>query len=391
MNKIVPVGEVVKLSQGFAINKKTIHHMSDKPTKLKLLRIGDMKSGNFSVFVRDTIPEKFIVDKNDIIYTRTGRVGLVFRGFKGVIHNNCFSVTPKDTSILSNDYLYYALQTKEFFEEANAKASGAAQPDLTHSSFKSICISLPQIEVQEKIANTLKNYDELISINKKKINLLKETVLRCYNDVFSNDELTEKANNEGWEEKRIQDLCVRINSGGTPSRKNKNYWNPSSINWFKTGELKDGWLLDSEERISEIGLNNSSAKLFPKNTIMMAIYASPTLGKLGILTKESSCNQAAICMVVDEDIVSWQWMFLKLYDLRKEFNAIAKGAGQQNISGEAVKRKRVIVPPREIMKKFSSFVEPLFEEMLTLQKENNVLTEIKSEMLSKTISSKSKL
>lgn len=72
------IGTLVVLRQGFAINKKTSHHISEEPTPLHLLRIGDMKDGNFSIYVKDTIPEQFIAKKDDIIYTRTGQVGLVF-------------------------------------------------------------------------------------------------------------------------------------------------------------------------------------------------------------------------------------------------------------------------------------------------------------------------
>ena len=105
----------------------------------------------------------------------------------------------------------------------------------------------------------------------------------------------------------------------------------------------DCWLLDSSEKISEEGLSHSSAKLFPPNTILMAIYASPTLGRLGILTTEAACNQAALCLVANGSLISWQWLYQKLYELRDEFNAVAKGAGQQNISADVVKKKVIII------------------------------------------------
>lgn len=103
------IGELVTLRQGFAINKKTNYHISEKSTNLPLLRIGDMKDGAFKVFVRDTIPDKFIAKKSDVIYTRTGQVGAVFRGQLGVIHNNCFTVNTKDENYSpSRIYLLYA-------------------------------------------------------------------------------------------------------------------------------------------------------------------------------------------------------------------------------------------------------------------------------------------
>ena len=178
------IGDLVTLRQGFAINKKTNHHMSEEPTLLHLLRIGDMKDGNFSIFVRDTIPEKFIAKENDIIYTRTGQVGLVFRNQYGVVHNNCFTVTSNDEDVLSQQYLYYALQEESFYEEANSRATGAAQPDLPHGAFNSIEIFLPPVEVQRRITNILDAYNSLIDNNQKQIKLLEESAQRLYKEWF---------------------------------------------------------------------------------------------------------------------------------------------------------------------------------------------------------------
>lgn len=180
----VAIGKLVTLRQGFAINKKTSQHMSEEPTALHLLRIGDMKDGNFSMYVKDTIPEKFIAKESDIIYTRTGQVGLVFRKQHGVVHNNCFTVSTNDESVLNQEFLYYVLQEKSFYEEAISKATGAAQPDLPHGAFNSIQIFLPPIESQKKITRILNAYNELIENNQKQIKLLEESAQRLYKEWF---------------------------------------------------------------------------------------------------------------------------------------------------------------------------------------------------------------
>lgn len=180
----VEIGSLVTLRQGFAINKKTKHHISEEPTNLPLLRIADMKDGSRNVFVKDTIPAHFIAKSNDIIYTRTGQVGLVFTKQYGVIHNNCFTVTPNDERILDRKYLYYALQSEEFYTKANNLASGAAQPDLPHGAFNSINIFLPPIDTQTRIADILSAYDDLIENNQKQIKLLEEAAQRLYKEWF---------------------------------------------------------------------------------------------------------------------------------------------------------------------------------------------------------------
>ena len=391
--KKCPIGEVVTLRQGFAINAKSKHYMSKEETSLPLLRIADMKNGTKEVFVKEEIPQRFIAHPEDIIYTRTGNVGLVFRNNYGVMHNNCFSVTPNDADELSRDFLYYALQNKTFFDTANALARGAAQPDLPHTSFNSIEFAYPSLFVQERIAYILSRYDSLIENYQKQIKLLEEAAQRLYKEWFIDLHFPEHENTkivdgvpEGWEKKTIADVCTNISSGSTPSRSNKAYWENGTIKWVKTKELQDGWILDTEEYISQEGYNSSSTKMFPVNTILMAIYASPTLGRLGILSTDCCCNQAALGLIADENIISWQWLFWKLYELRDEFNAIARGAGQQNISGIVVKNKEIIIPDKGVIDGFTSVVSKMFEQQKSLSSQLRLLTEARDRLLPKLMS-----
>lgn len=213
----VEIGSLVSLRQGFAINKKTSHHMSNEPTKLHLLRIGDMKDGNFSIFVKDTIPEKFVAKESDIIYTRTGQIGLVFRRQHGVVHNNCFTVTTNNEEVLYQPFLYYVLQEDAFYEEAISRATGAAQPDLPHGAFNAIQIYLPPVEKQIKITEILDAYDNLIENNQKQIKLLEEAAQRLYKEWFVDlrfpgYEDTEIVDGipDGWKKMLIGDLIGKV-------------------------------------------------------------------------------------------------------------------------------------------------------------------------------------
>ena len=208
-----PIGNVVTLRQGFAINAKSKHYMSDTPTRLPLLRIADMKSGKKEIFVKEDIPQRFIASNEDIIYTRTGNVGLVFRNKYGVVHNNCFTVTPQDEREISRDFLYYALKDKNFYDKANALARGAALPDLPHSSFCSIELSFPSLSKQHRIATILSRYDSLIDNYQKQIKLLEEAAQRLYKEWFVNLRFPGHENTkivdgvpEGWEKKKLISL-----------------------------------------------------------------------------------------------------------------------------------------------------------------------------------------
>ena len=211
------IGDLVTLRQGFAINAKSKHYISKERTSLALLRIADMKSGSREIFIREDIPQNFIARAEDIVYTRTGNVGLVFRNNYGVVHNNCFTVTPNDEKALSRDFLYYLLQSKYFFEKANSLARGAAQPDLPHSLFNSIEISYPELDCQHRIATILSRYDSLIENYQKQIKLLEEAAQRLYKEWFVDLHFPGHENTkivdgvpEGWEKKKVGDMISKI-------------------------------------------------------------------------------------------------------------------------------------------------------------------------------------
>jgi type I restriction enzyme S subunit len=168
----IDLGSVVTLQQGFALNKKSDHHISLEKTKFALLKIGDLFNETESLFVKDTIPKQFLVDKNEIIYSRTGQVGHAFMGRKGVIYNNCFRVTANEK--IERIVLFYFLISPSIVETAKSLATGAAQPDLNHGAFKSIKINLAPIDIQHKFAVVFEQNLDIIYNLKNQNRLLKE-------------------------------------------------------------------------------------------------------------------------------------------------------------------------------------------------------------------------
>lgn len=268
--------------------------------------------------------------------------------------------------------------------------TGATIKHMPGEKLKQVLIDKPPLKEQKRIADILSAYDDLIENNQKQIKLLEEAAQRLYRQWFIDlrypgheTTLVVDGLPEGWRTVSIQDVCKNIGAGGTPSRSQKNFWENGNIDWFKTQELCDCWLFEASEKISEEGLKRSAAKMFPANSILMAIYASPTLGRLGILTKEACSNQAALCLQADESKVSNYWLYLKLFELRDRFNSIARGAGQQNISGIIVKETEITLPAYSVMENFTEMVKPFFEKQRTLQLQNISLTQTRDRLLPK--------
>lgn len=147
------LGDVCSLYQGIAINAKTKHALVEK-SELPLLRIKDLKNNTEEQYIDPkNFPKNALVNQDDIIYTRTGSLGLVFRGRKGVLHNNSFKVVPN--SKLDKDYLFIWLQNPIFKSKILDLALRAAQPDITHKIFKIQEISFPSIGEQQTIVHQL--------------------------------------------------------------------------------------------------------------------------------------------------------------------------------------------------------------------------------------------
>ena len=146
---------------------------------------------------------------------------------------------------------------------------------------------------------------------------------------------------EGWKWTRLGDVAD-WGSGGTPSRKNPEYYN-GSIPWIKTGELNESYIFDSEEKISEEAINHSSAKLFPKETVVLAMYGA-TIGKTAIFGIDASTNQACACAICHKDLDN-HYLFNFLKSKKDYFIYNAKGGAQPNISQEIIKDTIIPLPP----------------------------------------------
>lgn len=146
-----------------------------------------------------------------------------------------------------------------------------------------------------------------------------------------------------WPVKQLGDVC-HTTSGGTPSRTRADYFG-GSIPWIKSGDLTDGYIDSCEEKITETGLRNSSAKMFSKGTVLLAMYGA-TVGKLGMLSIEAATNQAVCGITPPEDIDRF-FLFYFLLSQRQDLINKSTGGAQPNISQKIVRELLLPVPPLE--------------------------------------------
>lgn len=141
---------------------------------------------------------------------------------------------------------------------------------------------------------------------------------------------------------RLGDIC-EIQSGGTPARSKRDYWENGTIPWVKISDIKGKHLENTEEFITDEGLKNSSAKVFPKGTILYTIFA--TLGETCILDIDAATNQAIAGITIKCDGVYREYLYYYLSSLKSEVNQMGRGVAQNNINMSILRNLPIQLPP----------------------------------------------
>ena len=162
-----------------------------------------------------------------------------------------------------------------------------------------------------------------------------------------------------WETKKMPDV-VKWSSGGTPKATVKEYYENGDIPWLIIGDLNDGIVNTSATKITELGLNNSSAKLVPAGTLLIAMYGS--IGKLGITGMECCTNQA-IAFAKEMYGVTTEYMFYYLSLMKSKLISLGKGGTQKNISLTVLNSIDVVVPPITEQQRIVDRIEELFSQL----------------------------
>ena len=236
---------------------------------------------------------------------------------------------------------------------------------------KSIVLPLPTIDTQvciiKDLSQKLTEVDKLIEVQQAQIEKLKEYKQSVITEAVTKgldptapmkDSGVEWIGKipEGWMMPKIK-YFSSVESGGTPDRTHFEYWN-GTINWFKTGELHNNEIFCSEEKITEKAIDKTAAKIFPENTILVAMYGQgKTRGMTALLKKESATNQACagIQLIKDGFIVEYLW-----WTLMGAYNSLrerASGSGQPNLSVSLISEFEIPMPSIEEQEKIIVYLK----------------------------------
>ena len=342
-------------------------HDSLNENSIILLRANNIDEGkiNFEdvVYVdKSKVSETQILRENDIlICASSGSKNLVGKAasFNGNIECTfgafCKVIRPRN---ILGSYLSAFFQSKYYRFHISQFANGANINNIKNEHINSFSIPERTLEEQKEISYKVFSLNRVIEKYNRELELLDELVKARFVEMFGgiNDSVV-------YPYKKLNEITIII-SGGTPKRDKPEYWEDGIIPWVKTTELKNNKITYVEEHITQKGLSESSAKLVPQGTVLIAMYGQgKTRGMTAYLNVEASTNQACACILPSEKINSvflWKYLEFSYVKLR----SLAKGAGQPNLNVNMIKEFSVLVPPLNLQEEYASFVEEVDKSRL---------------------------
>lgn len=413
MNNRRKLGELVDdIAMGpFGSNLKADNFIS---SGVPVIRGGNLNEGGFDdknfVFVSEEKAlslKRSLAFPNDLVFTHRGTIGQVGLIKKGKYPYYLVSQSQVKLSVNKNfldpKFLFYWFKSPIGQYELLKNSAQVGVPSIASptKSLKEIDISIPPLTTQKAIAEILSSLDDKIELNNQinqNLEALAQAIFKQWFVDFefpnengepyksSGGEMVDSELGEipkDWLIGKISDF-TKTTSGGTPSRKILDYYENGKIRWVKSKELNNSMFFDTEEKITEEGLKNSSAKLLPPYSVLIAMYGA-TVGQFGLITKEATCNQA-ICAVLPSEILPYSFNYLFFQNYRKQFEHFAVGSAQQNISQELIKSISIKIPPKGKMEYFHASLLPLLQKIESNCLENNSLIDLRNNLLPKLIS-----
>lgn len=399
----VLLGDYINIKHGYAFKGE---FFSETETEDVLVTPGNFKiGGGFKEdklkFYNGDYPGEYVLKPNDVIVTMTdlskmgdtlGYSALVpYNEKRRYLHNQRIGLVEFLSQEVLPSFIYWRLRSNDYQKFIVGSASGTTVKHTSPKTIKKYRFYLPPLPEQKAIADTLSCLDDKIELNNRSNKTLEEMAQAIFESCFVDFEPFQDGEFEdselgripkGWRVGTIDEFAKDMKNGGTPSRKKDNFWNSNDIPWIKTGEIKNSLIIKSEEHISCERLNNSSAKVLPYNSVLMAMYGA-TAGQVALLKFEASTNQACCAMICNS---ANKAIFLYLYLLANQshIESLAVGAAQQNLSKDTISKLKLTIPKDEMIE--SVIFDEIFICIENNLRENQTLTAIRDTLLPKLMS-----
>jgi len=368
----------------------------------KYVRITDLQDGQINwetvPYCKCEQPEQYLLSENDLLFARTGattgKTHLVRENPPNAVFAS-YLIRVRPQKSINPEYLYSFFQSDLYWSQVSDQKEGSAQPNVNGQKLSNIQVPIVDKQLQTAINEFLavvrlrqdgfdKELPELPSPLTEQRRIVAHIEALAAR-VAAAQSLRREADNEtelllaaqlknirhkllesNYPKKKFGDIA-QVTSGGTPSRDNLSYWG-GNIPWIKTGELVDGDIFEAEEHITEEGMKNSSAKLFPPETILIALYGQgQTRGRTARLMIEATTNQACCAILPTPEILeprfTQYWQRSLYYEMREK----SHGGAQPNWNGGMIKNVEIALPSLEEQRQLVAYLDGLQAQVSALR------------------------
>lgn len=351
-----------------------------------------------------------LVPENAIIYSKINvRHGCIYYHEAGQTPFGVSSEYPTfkfDETKINGKFLHKVLRSNVFKTLLNSKTTGISKARVKQDEFLDIQIPLPSIVEQNRIMNSYLQKIEKAQLAKQETGSIEEEIekylfeelgyiidssaglkkIGCYLKLIdysiidkwgaNQNNLNKLVLTKSFDVRQIKEICT-VGSGGTPSRDRKEYYT-GNIPWIKTGEVINDIIYDTEEKITIDAIENSSAKIYPEDSLIIAMYGQGlTRGRTAKLGIAASTNQAcAVLYNINTEIILTDFLWIYLMGEYNRLRALASGNNQPNLNAQMIKNYKVVIPPlviqKEIIKRYSDLkfkvksIDAMFEEQILI-------------------------
>lgn len=325
-----------------------------------------------------------VVERDQLVYisdtSRRGdkiAIGLLDKYDNAIVSQAYTVFEVIDHKQLLPKYLMMWFHRPEFDRYARFHSHGSAREIFDWEELCDVMLPVPSVTRQREIVSEYETLANRIRLNNQMIQHLEATAQALYRKTFV-DNIEKENLPEGWKMGTIGEFCKEMKSGGTPSRNHNEYWDKNDFLWLKSGEVHNNIIITVEEYISQAGLNNSSAKIIPQGSVIMAMYGA-TAAQVAYLNCDTTTNQACCNMICNckEDAA---YLFFHLLANQEDIKKLANGGAQENLSQELIAQQPIVLLNDN--EKILKFV-PILDNLVVLYKENEKLTELQSLLLAK--------
>jgi len=388
--KIVKLGEVGSFIRGITFSKKDFVEEG-----FPCIHYGQihMKFGHITSKHLSCIPESFI--KKDRLATKGD---LVIAITSEDVEGSCkctawlgdYDIAVGAHAVIfkhsmNPEFVSFYFKSRAFYSEKEKYTHGFKVTEIKPSDIAKIPIPLPPLSEQTRIVSILDNaFSQLESSREKAIKLLNDA-----KEIFQAQLKKEMTPKEGWEVKKIGEIA-KTSSGATPLKSCKEYYENGNIPWLRSGEVCKKYINDTELFITELAVEKTSAKLFPIDSVVVAMYGA-TAGQVGILRLETTTNQA-VCAIFPNEKYLPEFLYYAILSEQDYLVSQAQGGAQPNISQIKIKNLEIPFPNKSTQSTIVSRLDSLSANLKQIEEKTNKyladLDELKQSLLKKAFEGK---